>query len=130
MAEASRQDGGNTAVPHEGDHDRVVMLSLKADGTPDQHNPEVIGDRDFVKAAAKRQFAEQAVSAVDVTERGVSAGPVTLVGQKDGSVKEEPLRSEPDPATAELKKKHDETAKAAESVAERTVESLVKDKVR
>jgi len=25
------------------DHDRVVMLSLRADGTPDQIDPELIG---------------------------------------------------------------------------------------
>jgi hypothetical protein len=56
-----------------GDHDRVVMLSLKADGTPDQHNPEIIGDKEFAIEAAKEQFAQQAVAAVDAVKR-VSSG--------------------------------------------------------
>ena len=45
----------------EGTQDRVAMLSLKSDGTPDQTNPVVIGDKEAAVAAAKRQFAEQAV---------------------------------------------------------------------
>jgi hypothetical protein len=57
---------GNTAVPHQGDHDRVGMLSVRADGTPDQHNPEIIGDKDAALAATTEQFQQQAVSAVDV----------------------------------------------------------------
>ena len=56
-----------------GQHDRVQMLSLKADGTPDQINPEIIGDKDTAIAAAKVQFAQQAVSAVDQNMRGVLA---------------------------------------------------------
>lgn len=128
MAEASKPaTGGNTAVPHQGDHDRVVMLSLKADGTPDQHNPEVIGDKGFATAAAKRQFAEQAVSAVDVEKRGATAGPVTIVG-KPGDTPDEtvPLRTEMDPSVAEVKKAHDAAAKAGEAAAEKTVSALHK----
>ena len=53
----------------EGTQDRVAMLSLKSDGTPDQTNPVVIGDKEAAVAAAKRQFAEQAVSSVDEAER-------------------------------------------------------------
>lgn len=52
------------------DHDRVVMLSLKVDGTPDQTNPEIIGDKDDAIEAAKEQFAQKAVSAVDQKLRG------------------------------------------------------------
>jgi hypothetical protein len=59
----------NTAVKNEGDHDRVAMLSLQADGTPDQHNPEIIGDKDAAIKATKVQFAQQAVSAVDAEKR-------------------------------------------------------------
>ena len=28
----------------DGQHDRVAMLSIRADGTPDQISPELIGD--------------------------------------------------------------------------------------
>ena len=28
----------------DGQHDRVAMLSVRADGTPDQINPELIGE--------------------------------------------------------------------------------------
>jgi hypothetical protein len=45
------------------------MLSLKADGTPDQHNPEIIGDKETAIEAAKVQFAQQAVAAVDAVRR-------------------------------------------------------------
>jgi hypothetical protein len=64
-------------VDADGAHDRVAMLSLRADGTPDQTNPEIIGDKDAAVAAAKVQFAQQAVSAVDEAKRPswVSAAP-------------------------------------------------------
>lgn len=121
MAEASTTPKQANPVPNQGDHDRVQMLSLKADGTPDQHNPEMIGDKETSVEATKQQFAEQAVSAVDVTE---NTGPVTLVGQKDGTVKEEPLTTGEDPQIAERQKAHDKAAKAAESAAEKAVNSL------
>lgn len=101
---------GNTAVPHEGDHDRVVMLSLKADGTPDQHNPEIIGDKEFAVAATREQFAQQAVSAVDVTERGATVSAGEEVKQ--------------DPSIEKLQKQHDKAAGAAEKAAESVVNSL------
>jgi hypothetical protein len=86
MAEASRRPPARSNEhrrPDHGDHDRVQMLSLKADGTPDQHNPEIIGDKDVALEAAKEQFKQQAVSAADVRtparrrhdRRGRSAGP-------------------------------------------------------
>lgn len=104
---------GNAAVPHEGDHDRVVMLSLRPDGTPDQHNPEIIGDKEFARAAARRQFAEQAVSAADVAARGatVDAG-VGEVGQ--------------DPSVTELQNAHEKAASAAEKAADKAVDALHK----
>lgn len=105
MAEAK-----NT-VPGQGDHDRVAMLSLKADGTPDQHDPELIGDRDTALAAAKRQFAEQAVSAADIAERGVVAEDG---GEQVGQ----------DPQVEQLTKAHEDAAAAAESAAEATVKAL------
>ena len=105
---------GNTAVPAHGDHDRVVMLSLKADGTPDQHRPEIIGDKEFALEATKRQFAEQAVSAVDTAERGVTAA---TGGETVGQ----------DPAIAALKEKHESAEKAAVAAAESTVKALFTD---
>ena len=68
MAEASTttEQKVNTAVKGSGDHDRVQMLSLRADGTPDQNNPEIIGDKDVALEATKEQFRQQAVSAADV----------------------------------------------------------------
>lgn len=117
MAEARTTTGGaagNTAVSH-GDHDRVVMLSLRADGTPDQHNPEIIGDKEFALEATKQQFREQAVSAVDQAERGVSS-------DAGGA---EPV--EQDPAIAEMQKKHEAAEKAADSAAESAVGALFTD---
>jgi hypothetical protein len=89
------------------------MLSLNADGTANQHNPEVIGDKAAALAAAKEQFVQQAVSAVDVEERGAGTGPVEL--------------GEQDPSIAALKEKHDAAAKSGEAAAEKAVGSLFKD---
>ena len=106
----AQEKAANTAVPQNGDHDRVAMLSLKADGTPDQHNPEIIGDKEFAVEAAKRQFAEQAVSAADAEARAASADSAETVGQ--------------DPTISDAQKEHDKVAKAAESRAESVVNSL------
>lgn len=114
MAEAGKPaSGGNTAVPHQGDHDRVVMLSLKADGTPDQHNPEIIGDKQFALEAAKKQFAEQAVSAADVDARGVSSDE----GGEKGEESEE---------AKALREAHEKAEKAGEAAAEKAIASLHK----
>ncbi len=102
---------GNTAVKHEGDHDRVQMLSLKADGTPDQHNPEIIGDPEVAKAAAREQFTQQAVSAIDIQS---SAGGTT--------VEDAPQ----DPSIGEAQAAHAKAAKAAETAADKTVDALTK----
>ena len=91
-----------------GQHDRVQMLSLKADGTPDQINPEIIGDKDTAIAAAKVQFAQQAVSAVDQNMRGVLADDP----QEKDDVK--------------LKKAHEAAEKAGEAAAERAINALAK----
>jgi hypothetical protein len=113
MSEAAKPtEKANTAVPHEGAHDRVQMLSLRADGTPDQHNPEIIGDKETALKAAKEQFAQQAVSAADVQS---SAGGTT--------VEDAPQ----DPTIEAAKKEHDELAAAAEKAAEKTVNALHKD---
>lgn len=106
MAEAK----GNTAVPAP-PSDRVAMLSLRADGTPDQTNPQIIGDKEVALAAAKEQFAQQAVSAVDDAKRAqVLPSAAQTVGQ--------------DPAIEELKTAHDDAAAAAEKAAEAAVDAL------
>lgn len=106
------EDKGNTALPQNGDHDRVAMLSIRADGTPDQHSPEIIGDREFAEAATRRQFREQAVSAVDTLKRRELAG--------TGAEEEAPQ----DPMIKELQEAHQATEKEAESAADATVNAL------
>lgn len=105
----AQEKAANTAVPKDGDHDRVAMLSLKADGTPDQFDPEIIGDKEFAVEAAKRQFAEQAVSAAGAARRE-DAVPGNEVSQ--------------DPAIAEAQAEDEKVAKAAEKRAESVVSSL------
>jgi hypothetical protein len=110
---------GNTAVPHQGDHDRVQMLSLRADGTPDQHNPEIIGDPEHAKALAREQFAQQAVSAADV--RGHSV-PMMVVGDELKPASEAPQ----DPSIAEAQAEHQKLEEAAHKAADAMVDSLSK----
>jgi hypothetical protein len=62
-----------TAASAEKPQDRVAMLSLSADGTPDQINPVVIGNKDAATDAAKRQFVEQALSDADEPHEAVAA---------------------------------------------------------
>ena len=113
MAEASKTPEKANPVPHQGDHDRVVMLSLKADGTPDQHNPEIVGDKDAATAAAKEQFRQQAVSAADVANHPTGGGTVVEDAPQDPSI--EKAQSE-----------HEKVAEAAEKAAEQVVSSLHK----
>lgn len=94
-----------------GDHDRVTMLSLRADGSPDQINPEIIGDKEAAIAATTEQFKQQAVSAADREIRGVSSD--------EGEVSKKE-----DPTVEELQKAHEAAAKGAESSAKSVVESL------
>lgn len=113
MAESKKpaDAAANGKLPEGGGHDRVSMLSLRADGTPDQHDPEIIGDKDVAIAAAKEQFAQQAVSAADVA--GVGGGSVAEGAPQD-------------PSIAEAEAEHKEVAAAAEKRAEATVEQLHK----
>lgn len=97
------------------DHDRVVMASRRADGTPAQTAGfEYIGDKETAVEAAKVQLAEQAVSAVDVAKRGVT--------DTDGADQ----GNEPDPDVKALKKAHDAAAAAAEKRAESEVNAAHK----
>jgi hypothetical protein len=108
MADNTKAEQGNTAT--QGDHDRVAMLSLHADGKPAQYNPEIIGDPEFALEATKRQFREQAVSAVDFAERSAAVAGVDEVPQ--------------DKDIEALQKKHEAAEKSAESAAEGVVKSL------
>jgi hypothetical protein len=112
MAQANQTPSKANEVPNHGDHDRVQMLSLKADGTPDQHNPEIIGDKDVAVTAAKEQFAQQAVSAADVANAPAGGGGTT--------VEDAPQ----DPSIEKVQKEHDKVATAAEKAAEKTVNAL------
>lgn len=94
-----------------GDHDRVAMLSLKADGSPDQTDPEFIGDKDAALAATTEQFKQQAVSAADVEVRGVTSG-------------NEKVSTTEDPTVAEIQKAHEAAASGAESAAKSVVNAL------
>jgi len=110
MAEAK----GNTAVPKGGDVDRVQMLSLRADGTPDQTPGfEIVGDRDVALEQTRRQFTEQAVSAVDQIGRAGTAGAAEVGPQ--------------DPTIEALKAEHDRAADNAVKAADATVEALFTD---
>jgi hypothetical protein len=109
-------DKGNTAVPAHGDRDRVAMLSLKADGTPDQHNPEIVGKKEFAEDATREQFRQQAVSAVDQAKRPELFG--------TGSAAEELSQ---DPKIEELQDAHKAAEKAAEKAADSTVKALFVD---
>lgn len=113
MAEAGTTPKRANEVPNHGDHDRVQMLSLKADGTPDQHNPELIGDKDVAKAAAREQFKQQAVSAADVANAPAGGG---------SDVEDAPQ----DPNIEAAQKEHDKVAAAAEKSADAVVEKLHK----
>lgn len=94
------------------EHDRVVALSVRADGTLDQNDPEIIGDKDAALESTKRQFAEIAVSAVDAEKRAE----LGLSGTDDGDTS--------DAAIDALRKEHDKAAEAAEKQAEQVVNSL------
>lgn len=116
MADTKTDKSATPANPlvEDGDHDRVAMLSLNADGTPDQHNPEIIGDEERAIEATKEQFAQQAVSAVDVEKRAE----LGLAGTEEGDTS--------DAVIDKLKAEHDKAAKSAEKKAESVVKSLHK----
>ncbi|MEU9793827.1 hypothetical protein AB0E27_24900 [Streptomyces sparsogenes] len=107
------QNKPTAAAAQHGDHDRIVMASRRADGTPDQINPEFIGDKDVAIAAAKEQLAQQAASAVDTAARGVSSTPDGAAGD-----------SEPDAEVKALKDAQDNAVEAAKDKAAREVEEL------
>lgn len=117
---------GNTAVP-ETPHDKVAMLSLRADGTPDQSNPEIVGDPETAKAAAREQFKQQAVSAADQIH-ATSVPMMTVATDDKGGTEERPASEAPqDPSIQERKDEHEKVAEAAEKAADAMVDALAKD---
>lgn len=112
MAGSTEKAAASTSATQGNDHDRVAMLSVSRDGSPDQHDPEIIGDKEFAAEATKRQFAENAVSAVDAEKRDVAAGGGEEVSQ--------------DPSIEDLQKAQEKAAKSAEKAAEAVVDSLHK----
>ena len=112
MAEAKTTQPVNKAAGG-GDHDRVAMLSLKSDGSPDQHDPEFIGDKEAAVAATTEQFRQQAVSAADIEVRGATTAPADTSDVED-------------PTVEELIKAHEAAAKPAAAQAEKVVASLHK----
>lgn len=115
-------------LPSAGDHDRVAMLSVRNDGTVDQHVPEIIIDPDVARAATAQQFAEQAVSAVDAERAAATPGAgsqVTIIGTPDGEPdKVIPLTTDATGSVAELQALHEAAAEAAREAAEAVVDRL------
>lgn len=95
--------------------DRVAMVSLTKTGEPDQTPGfTFIGDKETALAAAKVQFTQQAVSAVDEASR-IPGVPIGEEADADtGSI-------DPDTAVQALKDAQDAAAKRAESQAEALV---------
>lgn len=111
------EQAANKPVAKHGDHDRVAMLSVKADGTPDQLNPEFIVDRESAERATTEQFRQQAVSAADVEVRGAS----TAERDRGTTITDGPE----DPEVEELQKAHEKAAEGAESSAKSAVDALL-----
>lgn len=112
MADSKKTETATeTATVETGDHDRVAMLSIAADGTPDQTNPEIIGDKDAALAATKEQFSQIAVARVDADAR------------EDVATSDEIPQ---DAGVADRQKKHEAAVKSAEKQAESVVNGLSK----
>lgn len=110
MAQPTKQEAPAPVVST-GDHDRIVGLSINKQGAPDQTPDfEIIGDKEAAVAAAKEQFAQIAVSAVDAEKRA-ELGLAGTADEGDTS----------DRAIDKLRAEHDKAAKAAESKAEAVV---------
>jgi hypothetical protein len=125
---APGKTAGNTAVPQHGDHDRVQLLSLKADGTPDQNRPEMIDASEFTKEATREQFRQQAVSAADVQIRSASSVPMMSVDDGKGGTKLVPASEAPqDPSIQEAIDAHQKVADAATKAADAAVDALTTD---
>ena len=112
------QDNANLKAPTPAvvpaDHDRVAMVSWRADGTADQTKPEMIGDKDAALAATTTQLRERAVSAADQAL-------VQTAAVDGGAVGED---SPEDPDIEKAKEAHEQAAEAGEKSAAKVVEQL------
>lgn len=111
MAEPTKKEEGGIPAA---DHDRVVALSIAKDGSFDQNNPEIIGDKEAALEATKEQFRQNAVSRVDAEKRAE----LGLAPTEDGDTS--------DKAIDALKAEHEKAEKAAERQAESVVNALTK----
>lgn len=99
---------GSDATPR----DRVLIPSLRVDGTPAQtDNFELIGDPDATRDAIVRQATERRVSAVDDAAR-------TAIAQAPAAGE-----TEQDPVIQALTDLHEQAAKAAEGDADKLIRS-------
>lgn len=122
MAEQKTSEGAvsgdksaSSGQQFKGDHDRVAIVSRHPDGSPNQINPEMIGDKDAALEATKEQLTQQAVSAADTEKRAEQAAQDQPEQKQDKSVEE-------------LQKVHEDAKKSAEKAAEAEVNALHGDK--
>jgi hypothetical protein len=102
---------GNSGNVH-GDVDRVAMLSLKADGTPDQTpGVEIIGNREFAEAATREQFRQQAASSAHAAADQPAGGDL-------------PPQDVEDPEIKARQERNEEAIKGADAAADATVADL------
>jgi hypothetical protein len=123
-APASPEKAAETVVaPPRGD--RVAMLSLKSDGTPDQVNPTFVVDRETALRATTAQLSVQAVAAADTVDR--PTGPQTIVGTPgDEPDKVIPAsEAQQDPSIQARVDAHQAAQEAAVAAAEATVDALL-----
>lgn len=119
MADKKNETQGR--VTKDADHDRIVMASRAPDGTPAQHDPEFIGDKDVAIKGAEVQLAQQKASAADQALRGVvDTSGVLARDAKPGEVGS----TAPDPQVQEIVDAHEKAQKDAEKQAKSEVDSL------
>lgn len=125
-AEGTPTEKVNKAVPQT--HDRVSVLSVRADGTHDQLNPELL-DPEGVVEYTKVQFREQAIGIADDNRiAGGVGGAVTIIG-KPGDEPDEVVPAttdavRQDPSIKARAQEHEKVAQAAEKAAEAVIKSL------
>ncbi|MEJ7763878.1 MAG: hypothetical protein WKF86_00115 [Acidimicrobiales bacterium] len=110
ITKPAKAAGTDTPAPA-GPHDEVVALSIRNDGSLDQHAPEIIGDEAGAIEVTKVQFAQMAVTEAD------------LRAQRDERARAE-ADAKQDPVIEQRIKEHEAAVKAAEATAERVVKSL------
>jgi hypothetical protein len=92
--------------------DRVAGLSIRKDGTPDQHNPTIIGDRDAALDLTRTQLRQQAASNAGREADQQAAG---------GDL---PAQDVEDPTIADAQKVKDDAVASADKAADAIVSEL------